>query len=58
MKALDVKAPTSKHQHPENLRVPNSNLIHDGMKTFEAWNLELVWSLDVSAWSFSGGSES
>src|SRR5438552_8377790 len=54
------KASKSNIQHPEKLQYSNpkrrmgpSAQHVDQPRTIEAWNLELLWSLDVEAWSFS-----
>src|ERR1051326_8274263 len=44
------KAPSSKLQAPEKFQTSSSNPLPDA--PFGAWFLELLWSLDVAAWSF------
>jgi hypothetical protein len=41
------KRPNPKHQAPEKFQAPNIN-----PRTFAAWKLVLLWSLDIGAWSF------
>src|SRR5438552_3290866 len=43
------EAPNSKHRAPEKFQTP---IPQDAAATLCVWSLELLWSLDVGAWSF------
>jgi hypothetical protein len=45
-----VKAPNSKHQHPEKLQLPGSKM-PTPPAGFGIWSLKFLWGLDVGAWS-------
>src|SRR5437870_2400716 len=45
--------PRSNIQHPEKLQISNSKT-QELINVFGAWNLELLWILDVGGWSFKG----
>jgi hypothetical protein len=45
-----IKAPTSKHQAPENIQAPTSKLAGGRRAGLGAWNLELLWCLVLGAW--------
>src|SRR5437016_9834513 len=51
------KAPSPKHQDPEKVQAPSSKIqriskIQDPMRVIGAWDLVLLWILDLGSWSF------
>src|SRR5271169_3815196 len=46
--------PSSKSQAPSSREIPSSKLQRLTLAGFGVWNLVLLWSLDVEAWSFDG----
>jgi hypothetical protein len=58
--SMNRKAPNSKHQAPEKHQAPNIKrqaAEHPG-GAFEVWDLELLWSLVLGAWSLVLSGES
>jgi hypothetical protein len=51
-----MKAPSTNIQAPEKLQIPNPKDIEKASVGIGAWCLMFVWSLDVGAWNFLGGS--
>src|SRR2546428_10967319 len=49
-----IKAPSINIQDPEKIQIPSSNPVTG--QRFGFWCLDLLWILDVDAWSFSFGS--
>jgi hypothetical protein len=48
-----MKAPNTKLQDPDKLQAPSSKFVL--RESFGVWDLDLVWSLGLGAWSFSSG---
>src|SRR6185503_2951122 len=49
---MEEKAPTSKLQAPEKHQKPSSNSGTRDWPPIDVWKLELLWSLELGAWSF------
>src|SRR6266478_3199440 len=53
------EAPSTKLQAPKKHQAPSTKQqIEIAIRTFEVWNLELLWSLELGAWSFISTSAS
>jgi hypothetical protein len=48
-----MKAPSSKHQDPEQHQAPNPTRC--GLTWLVFWDLELLWMLVLGVWSFPPG---
>src|SRR5882724_2121659 len=53
------EAPSTKLQAPRKHQAPSTKQqVAIAIRTFGAWNLELLWSLELGAWSFINTSAS